>query len=41
MHRALDSIDQGGTLRFSIGCFNRDDDIDEAIRGLWEICAAK
>ncbi len=40
MHRALGSIDQGGTLRFSIGCFNREDDIDAAIRGLREICSA-
>ena len=36
MHRALGTIDQGGTLRFSIGCFNHEDDIDLAIDGLRE-----
>jgi selenocysteine lyase/cysteine desulfurase len=41
VHRALGSIEQGGTLRFSIGCFNGEDDIDLAIRGLREICSAK
>jgi cysteine desulfurase/selenocysteine lyase len=39
-HRALRTIEQGGALRFSIGCFNTTDDIDQAIRGLREICGA-
>ena len=41
VHRALGTIEQGGTLRFSIGCFNTADDIDQAIRGLREICSTK
>jgi cysteine desulfurase family protein len=40
VHRALGTIEQGGALRFSIGCFNTTDDIDQAVRGLREICSA-
>lgn len=37
MHRALGTIDLGGSVRFSIGVFNTEDDIDAAIAGVVEL----
>jgi cysteine desulfurase family protein len=39
MHRALGTIEGGGTLRFSIGPFNTADDIDQTISAVAEIAA--
>ncbi len=40
MHRALDTIDRGGTVRFSIGAFNTPADIDAAIAAIADIAAS-
>ena len=38
MHRALGTIDRGGTVRFSIGAFNTPDEIDAAIAAIADSC---
>jgi cysteine sulfinate desulfinase/cysteine desulfurase-like protein len=40
MHEALGTLRLGGTLRFSIGPFNTEEDIDAAIVALREIAAS-
>jgi cysteine desulfurase / selenocysteine lyase len=40
MHRALGTIDRGGTVRFSIGAFNTPADIDAAIAAITDIAAS-
>ncbi len=37
MHRALGTLELGGTVRFSIGDFNTPEDIDAALAGLAQI----
>ena len=39
MHRALGTIETGGTIRFSIGAFNTTEDIDAAIAAVKEIAS--
>jgi cysteine desulfurase family protein len=40
MHRALGTADKGGTVRFSVGPFTRDDEIAAATRAVEEIASA-
>lgn len=40
MHRALGTIDHGGTVRFSFGAFNTPADIDAAIAAIADIAAS-
>lgn len=40
MHRALGTLDRGGTVRFSVGPFNTEDDIDAAVEAMRELRAA-
>jgi len=40
MHRALGTLERGGTLRFSIGPFNAAEDIDAAVEAMRELSAA-
>jgi cysteine desulfurase / selenocysteine lyase len=40
MHRALGTIDRGGTVRFSFGAFNTPADIDAAIAAIADIAAS-
>jgi cysteine desulfurase family protein len=40
MHRALGTLESGGTLRFSIGALNTADEIDETIGAVRELAAA-
>ena len=40
MHRTLGTIEQGGTVRFSVGPFNTAGDIDAALAGISEIAQA-
>ncbi len=37
VHRALGTLEQGGTVRFSLGAFNTNDDVDAAIAAVKEI----
>jgi selenocysteine lyase/cysteine desulfurase len=40
MHRSLGTIDTGGAVRFSLGIFNTEAQIDEAIEAVGEIAAS-
>ena len=40
MHRALGTLERGGTLRFSIGPFNTTDDIETAVEAVRELSTA-
>jgi cysteine desulfurase / selenocysteine lyase len=40
IHRAMGTIERGGTVRFSIGAFNTDEQIDAAIAAVTNIAAA-
>ncbi len=40
MHRALGTVSIGGTLRFSLGVFTTQEEIDAAIRGVAELASA-
>jgi cysteine desulfurase family protein len=39
MHRALGTIEGGGTLRFSVGPFNTEEEIDQTVNAVAEIAA--
>ncbi len=41
MHEALGTLAIGGTLRFSLGAFNTQQDVDEAIRAMAEIATSE
>jgi len=41
MHKALGTIDRGGTVRFSISPFTTEEDIDTVIRAVGELVSAK
>ena len=40
IHRAMGTIERGGTVRFSIGAFNTDEQIDAAVAAVASIIAA-
>ncbi|MGY8768234.1 MAG: aminotransferase class V-fold PLP-dependent enzyme [Pirellulales bacterium] len=39
MHRRLNTLEQGGTVRISMGAFNTSDEISKVIKALREICS--
>jgi cysteine desulfurase family protein len=41
MHEALGTLASGGTVRFSLGPFNTDQDVDTAVRAVAEIAASE
>lgn len=41
MHQRLGALDRGGTLRFSVGAFNTESDVDAAIAAVSEIAGSR
>lgn len=41
MHRAIGAAELGGTVRFSLGAFNSDDDVDAAIHAVREVAGGE